>query len=498
MLTVSEQDYIRTAHRVHGKSIRQIMKETGYSRNTIRKMLRGEYTRYKARDNQIHPALGHYHKIIENWLKEDRKNPKKQRHTARRIYNRLVNECGYIGSESAVRVHVRKARLMIAGCNDKAFIPLCPDVGKEAEIDWGTATAVIDKKITRIKIFCMRSKYSGKHFVRCYPCERQRALFDGHICAFDFFGGIFPVLIYDNLTTVVRKVLLGKDRDLQESYSKFKAYYNFEARFCNRGKGHEKGGVEGLVGFSRRNYMVPVPHAESIAQLNEKILQECVNYGRHVISGKERSVNEDFEQEKGFLIPLPPHRFSNIRTIGVKVDKYATVKLDRNRYSVPTRYAGIKASVVLSVSQVKIYCLRSLVATHERVFGSNKWQFNPDHYLDLIQRRPQAFDSARPIKVWREKWPCSHESLLKRFTTSQGLNRGIKDFLSVLMMYREHTKEEMEAAIEEGVKCGVSSSHGIKHILLLSNPKASIEPLKGWPSLSQPDVSSYDRLGGDA
>ncbi len=497
MLTVSQQDFVRTANRVYGKSIRQIMKETGHSRNTIRKMLKGEYEKYKVRDNQIYPALGNYVGIIEKWLRDDLKNPRKQRHTARRVYNRLVNEHGFTGAESTVRAHVRKAKMMISGCDNKAFIPLCPKVGKEAEIDWGTASAMIDNDLTRIKFFCIRSKYSGKHFVRCYTCERQEALFDAHIHAFDFFEGIFPVLIYDNMTTVVKKVLQGKDRQLQESYAKFKAYYNFEARFCNVAQGHEKGGVEGLVGFSRRNYMVPIPNAESIAKLNEKILQECINYGNHIISGKERSVNEDFENEKEFLIALPHHCYSNIRKLDGKVDKYSTVTFDRNRYSVPTRYAGLKASMVLSLDQVKVYCFRNLVASHIRVFGCNKWQLNPDHYLELIQKRPLSFDSARPINEWRAKWSDSHESLLKHFCMKQGQNRGIKDFISVLMMYRDYTEPEMEAAIAQAVESGISTQDGIKHILISAKHEESFSPLEGWPPVSQPDLTNYDRLGGE-
>ncbi|MCP4158254.1 MAG: hypothetical protein GY757_61715 [bacterium] len=290
--------------------------------------------------------------------------------------------------------------------------------------------------------------------------------------------------------------MLGKDRQLQESFARFKAYYNFEARFCNVGQGHEKGGVEGLVGFSWRNYMVPIPHVESMAELNEKILQECINYGSHIISGKEQSVNDDFENEKAFLIALPSHPYSNVRNFNGKADKYATVIVDKNRYSVPTRYAGVKVSIVLSLERVKIYCFKSLVASHKRVFGCNKWQLDPDHYLELIQKRPLSFGSARPIKEWREKWPESHESLLKHFCKKQGQNRGIKDFVSVLMMYRDYTVPEMGAAIEQAVETGVSMGHGVKHILFSARHEESFAPLEGWPTVSQPDLSNYDRLGG--
>ncbi len=162
--------------------------------------------------HQSFPALGDYRLIIDNWLKNDKDKPMKQRHTAHRIYNRLVDEHGYKGGESTVRRYVRLAKLRFGIETPRAFIPCNPEAGHEAEVDWGTATAIISGKEIRLKFFCMRSKYSGKHFVRFYPCERQQAFLDAHIHAFSFYGGIFPVLIYDNLTTAVQKVLRGKGR----------------------------------------------------------------------------------------------------------------------------------------------------------------------------------------------------------------------------------------------------------------------------------------------
>lgn len=157
----------------------------------------------------------------------------------------------------------------------------------------------------------MRSKYSGKHFVRASPCERQQAFFDAHLHGFQFFGGIFPVLIYDNLTTAVRKVLQGRNRIEQESFVKFRAYHNFEARFANPGAGNEKGGVEGIVGFSRRNYLVPIPDVESLEELNSKLLEQCHSYGGHTISGREHTVEELFAMEKNHLLTQPEQVFSN-------------------------------------------------------------------------------------------------------------------------------------------------------------------------------------------
>ena len=213
MLKMDQYELIRTAHRVYGKNISEIVRETGHSRSTVKKALRGEFSGYTQRQSQPYPALGPYLAVIETWLKEDKAQPKKQRHTAHRIYERLVDEHGFAGSEPTVRRYVRDAKARLGVNGTAAFIPLEPDVGREAEVDWGTAQAIIDGERRQIKFFCIRSKFSGKHFVRCYPCERQQAFFDAHLHAFEFFGGIFPVLIYDNLTSAVRKVLRGRNRE---------------------------------------------------------------------------------------------------------------------------------------------------------------------------------------------------------------------------------------------------------------------------------------------
>ena len=191
MLKVDQYDLIRTSYRVYGKKIKEIARETGHSKNTIKKVLRGEYTGYKERDQQPFPVLDPYRDIIDGWLASDKENPKKQRHTAVRVYNRLKAEHGFQGAESTVRRYVRQAKLRLGLSGRQVFIPCDPEAGIEAEVDWGKCHAIINGQKTALKLFCLRSKYSGKHFVRCYPCERQQALFDGHIRAFHFFGGVF-------------------------------------------------------------------------------------------------------------------------------------------------------------------------------------------------------------------------------------------------------------------------------------------------------------------
>lgn len=494
---MDQYELIRTAHRVYGKSGRKIAEDTGHSRNTVRKALEGQPWGYRPRRHQPYPVLGPYLEIIDGWLRADRDAPKKQRHTAQRVYDRLVDEYGFSGSDSTVRHYVRQAKIRLGSNTHAVFIPLEPDVGREAEVDWGTATALLSGEQIKVKFFCMRSKYSGKHFVRCYPCERQQAFFDAHLYAFEFFGGIFPVLIYDNLTSAVRKVLRGKNRIEQEAFVTFRSYHNFEARFCNPSQAHEKGGVEGGVGYVRHNYLVPVPEAQSLEALNEELLRRCVRYGTHRINGREQSVNELFEHERSHLLALPSVRFTTVLTLNRKANKYSTVLVDRNHYSVPTRYVGLTLQVLLDVDRIRVCYRQKEVACHERVYGCNKWQLEPDHYLEILRQRPQAFDSARPIKQWRVKWPSCFEKLLERLCKRQGRNHGIKEFLSVLLLYRKHSGEEIKAAVELALEAGVSSCEGVKHVLCHTGPETTIAPLEQWASFPAPDVSVYTQLQGE-
>jgi len=495
MLKVDQYDYIRTAHRVYGKTIRQIARDTGHSRNTVKKALGSQLIGYRVRERQPYPVLGPFLAIIDRWLTADKESPRKQRHTARRIYHRLQYEHGYQGSEATVRHYVWEAKIRLGLKTDDVFIPSDPELGREAEADWGNCQAILADELIKLKMFCMRSKASGMHLVQCYPCERQQALFEGHIQAFAFFDGIFPTLIYDNLTTAVAKVFRGKDRRLQEGFAKFKAYYNFTPRFCNIGKGNEKGGVEGLVGYARRNYMVPVPRAESLEELNRRLLEQCLAFGRHRLAGRSETVGELFEQEKRDLIPLPAAPYENLDTSAGKVDKYSTVIIDKNRYSAPTTYAGLRVQALVYIDRIEIFHSSKKIAAHSRVYGNNKWQMDPQHYLELIYRRPQAFESARAIRQWRSQWPDCLEALLSRFDAKLGHTKGIKEFIAVLMLFKDHESSEVIDAVRSALAANISSSAALKH-LLLKDSVAPVPALLSWQRLSPPDVSVYDQIGG--
>ena len=211
----------------------------------------------------------------------------------------------------------------------------------------------------------------------------------------------------------------------------------------------------------------------------------------------EQAVNELYEAERQYLIPLPDIGFSNLETSSGKVDKYSTVIIDKNRYSVPTAYGYFKVNVVVYVDRVEIFYGRKKIASHQRLYSNNKWSLEPEHYLELIQQRPQAFGSARPIRQWRKNWPICLERLLDRFCQKQGTTKGIKEFISVLMLYKDHAAADIQSAVEKALIAHVSCGEAVEHILKSSaDNDPAFAPLHSWQSLPVPDISIYEQIGG--
>jgi len=408
-----------------------------------------------------------YAGIVEAWLKHDLEGPRKQRHTARRVYTRLVKEHGFTGSEATVRVWVRQCRERLGYRSKDAVIPLDPECAREAEVDWGTAQVRMAGQLVTVKIFCMRSRFSGKSFVRAYPMERQEMFLDGHIWAFAFFGGVFSIIVFDNLKTAVLKVLRGKNRIEQDQFVKFRSYYTFEARFCNPDRGREKGGVEGLVGYARRNFLVPVPEVADYEELNKLLAERCLAHGSGIIAGREdrRTIDERHQEERSRLLPLPAKPFENIKPVQVQVSRYQTAMVDRNRYSVPSAHVGRKVWAHIDCDRVRIHADSKEIADHPRLFGSSKWQIDPQHYLDLIAERTQAFESARAIRQWRPSWPAAYETMLSILRKRLGDNKGTRDFVRILQLHKDHPSEEVNRAVEQALEYSSYSHDAVKHLL---------------------------------
>jgi len=504
MIGMDQYELIRTASRVYGKSIRAIAREYGHSRKTIRKALAGLEPRYRRKKDPHCPRMDPIAKTVEAWLQEDRSQPRKQRHTARRIYTRLVEEHGFKGSENTVRRWVRQCKSRLGFGSHQAVVPLDPECAQEAEVDWGTAHVRMAGEDLKVKILCMRSRYSGKSFVCAYPWERQEMFFDGHIRAFDFFGGVFPTLVYDNLKTAVLRILKGKSRIEQNHFVKFRSYYTFNARFCNPAKGQEKGGVEGLVGFSRRNFMVPIPEVTDFTELNDFLLKRCLAHGQGIIAGREdtRTIDERHDQEQTRLLQRPPKPFDNAKPVKVRITPYQTAQVDRNRYSVPTAYVGRWVWAHVDCDRIRIYCDQKKIADHPRLFSNSKWQIDPQHYLDLIVQRVGAFESARPIRQWRRSWPEQYEQILSILRKRLGDNKGTRDFVRILQLHQDFPETEVESAVSEALQYSSYSYDAVKHLLLSNKRKpvyvTALDPdtIPGITDrfISDSDPSRYDAL----
>jgi transposase len=504
MIRMEQYELIRTAHRVYQKSIRQIAQETGHHRETIRKALAGVEPGYRRQQAVVCRVMGAVETIVEHWLKQDLEQPRKQRHTARRVYQRLVEEYQFGGAESTVRRWVRhcKARLGIGG--SQAVVPLEAEVAREGEVDWGNAVVVMEGRSQPIRYFCLRSRYSGKIFVRAYPWERQEMFLDGHLHGFAHFGGVFPVMVYDNLKAAVKQILCGKGRVEQERFVAFRSYYTFQARFCNPQRGQEKGGVEGLIGYARRNFLVPVPEVNNFEELNRWLLERCVAHSQNRIGGREdsRSIEQRAEEEKPGLLPLPDTPFEISKMLEVRISRYQTAQVDRNRYSVPTAYVGRPCRVQVSCERVRIYSEGQQIANHRRIFGNSRWQIDPLHYLELVRQRVGAFDSARPIRQWRQQWPAAYETLLSLLRQKRGDNQGTREFVKVLQLHQQHRACEIELAVSQALQYQTYSYEAVKHLLIrqqsarIELPALSAELIPGITdrAVGQSDVNGYDQL----
>jgi len=398
MIKMVQIEYIKKMHFKEGRSIREIARILGHSRNTIKKYLfqdvfvEPKYTQTKEKNC---PVLDPVKPIIDQWLAEDEQMPKKQRHSGNRIYERLVEEYGFTGGCSTVRNYVYEQR----ATQPEVFIPLEYEFGSNAQCDWGEALAIIGGKKTKLHLFCMTLSASGAPFVMVFPHERQEAFFEGHRQAFEFFGGIPQTLTYDNLKTAVKKVLTGHNRTEQNSFSALKAHYLFDSIFCNVAKGNEKGKVEGLVGFGRRNFLVPLLEAKSYEELNEILKAKCTAYISKAKRRGNKLMADLFEQDQLKLQQLPAKPFPCCRYLELKVNSYSQIQLENNRYSVPTKYAYQKVQVQAYVDYIEIYFGGSLIARHNRSYDKGQEVSNLDHYLDVLTKNLEQLKMLNPLRM---------------------------------------------------------------------------------------------------
>jgi transposase len=460
---------IRRDARVDGLSVRALAARHGVHRRTVRQALESATPPERKPRRGVSWRLEPFKAAIDAMLTEDTTAPRKQRHTARRILARLIDEHGAEElSYSTVRDYVRVRRAQInveAGRRVEVFVPQEHPPGAEAEVDFGELWVVLNGVKTKCHMFIFRLSHSGKAIHRIYPTQAQEAFLEGHIEAFNEIGGV-PVrhIRYDNLTSAVRAVVFGQGRQREENerWLLFRSHFGFDSFYCQPGiaGAHEKGGVEGEVGWFRRNRLSPMPVVESLDELNDRIRVWEAMDDRRRINDRIRTIGQDFEIERPFLAPLPAEEFDPGLVLTPRVDRSSMLTVRMVKYSVPARFIGRKMRVSLRASEVVVFDGRTLVARHRRVAARSGQSVQLDHYLEVLKTKPRALPGSTALARARESgaFTSAHEAFWAASRKVNGDAEGTRELIDVLLLHRSMDSGAIEAGIAAALEVGAVSA----------------------------------------
>ncbi|AMM22786.1 transposase (plasmid) [Frondihabitans sp. PAMC 28766] len=456
---------IRRDARVEGLSIRELARRHGVGRPTVRQALaQAEPPARKSRVRTA-PRLDAFKAAIDEMLRQDLDAPRKQRHTARRVFARLAEEHDATElSYSTDRDYVRRRRPEIdleAGRLPEVFVPQEHAPGAEAEVDFGEVWVVLAGVKTKCHMFAFRLSHSGKAIHRIYPTQAQEAFLEGHIDAFEDIRGIPTRHIrYDNLTDAVVKVIYGTGRQRTENqrWVLFRSHYGFDAFYCHPGieGAHEKGGIEGDVGRFRRTHLSPMPVVDSLAELNQKVRQWDLDHENRRIGDRIRTVAQDFALERELLAPIAAERFEPGLSLTPRVSRSSLVRVRMASYSVPARFIGRPVRVSLRASEVVVFDGRNEIARHPRVVALHGQSVNLDHYLEVLQRKPGAFPGSTALAHARATgvFTSAHEAFWAAARKTDGDAGGTRALIDVLLLHRSMATEDIVAGITAALTVG--------------------------------------------
>ena len=499
-------EQIRRDHDREGMSIRALAERHGVHRRAVRQALASPLPPPRKQPaTWPAPALGPHREAIDEWLIADRDAPPKQRHSAHRVYERLIDERGAEVSERQVRRYVRERRAELGVLVDEAFVPLVHDPAAEAEVDWGQADVLLGGEQRKVHLFLMRSCFSGACFVAAFGRETQQAFLEGHAGALQFFGGAFATVRYDNLRSAVAKVLKGRRRVETDRFVALRSHYLFESEFTRRGKegAHEKGGVEGEVGRFRRNHLVPVPNLADLAELNARLVAACELDLRRTIAGRRETVGEALGREAPLLRALPAEPFDTAETARPRVDSKALVTIRQNRYSVPVGLVGLRVAARVGSREITLHHDGQLIARHERLGGRGETSAQLDHYLELLARKPGAMARSLALRQDRERgeWPAYFDALWEKIAERVGASEAARQMVDVAMLCREVGCKKVETAVRGVLAAGAHDGRAVA-VLARRERRPEAKPLAGLEerlaatASAPPELSGYDQLLG--
>ncbi len=428
-------------------------------RKTVRKMLSFSVPPgYRRSAPPRRPKLDPFTGVIDRILEDDRASHRKQRHTAKRIFDRLRDEYGFTGGYTIVKDYVRGRQLR----SREVFVPLVHPPG-HAQADFGEAMAVIGGVLQKIHFLAFDLPHSDGCFVAAYPAETTEAFCDGHNAAFVFFDGVPLSILYDNTKLAVARILGDGKRQRTRVFTELQSHYLFEDRFGRPGKGNDKGKVEGLVGFIRRNFLVPIPRAESFAALNAALAEQCRRRQAARLRGYKETIGERLVRDRHVLLPLPPAPYDACDKRPGRASSLSLVRYRGNDYSVPVAYGHHEVLIRGYVGEVVISCGAEVIARHRRSYDSADLIFDPLHYLPLIEQKIGALDQAAPLAGW--DLPDTFITLRRLLEARMG-KAGKREYVQVLRLLENFRLEELTAAVDDALRLGAIGFDAVKHLVL--------------------------------
>lgn len=440
-------EQIRREYEFGVGTISGVARQFGVHRRMVRQALTDANPPERKRPDRARPVLGPVMSFVDAILEGDRRAPRKQRHTAHRIWERISTELPeHEVGESTVRGYVREKKRQL-GASGAVFIPQAYALGQEAQVDFYEAWADLEGERTKLHVFTMRSMGSGAAFHRAYRRATQQAFLEAHEHAFVYFGGVFRTLRYDNLKAAVKKVVRGYRREETARFIAFRSHWGFASEFCNPAEAHEKGGVESEVGYFRRNHRVPIPAAKNLEELNHQLLAHCRQDQNRMIAGRNGPVGLLMSQEKNCLLPMHDS-FGIFETSFASVNAFRCVVVRSNAYSVPAP-PGKTVEVRIYPAFVEIRDDGQRIAQHERCYGHKQQILDLEHYLDVLERKPGALYGSKPLAAWREKglWPAAYDRLLAELSRRHGRQSGTRQMIQVVELIRQFGHARLQEAI---------------------------------------------------
>ena len=496
MTTVETIGRIRRAHFVQKLSVREIARRLHVSRKTVRKAIEADDAAFTyTRVAEPKPKLGGHAAALEQLLAENEHKPRRERLTLIRLYE-VLRGLGFQGGYDAVRRHARRWQREEAGRTATAFVPLSFDPGEAYQFDWSHEVIVMAGVTTTVKVAHVRLSHSRMFFVAAYPRETQEMVFDAHARAFAFFGGVCTRGIYDNMSTAVDAVFLGKERRFNRRFLQMCSHYLVEPTACTPAAGWEKGQVENQVGLVRERFFTPRLRFASYEELNAWLLDRCLEHARahRHPELRERTVADVFEDEKAALMRLPTTAFNGFHAVTATVSKTLLVRFDYNKYSVAARALGRPAEVHAYADRIVIRQGDDIVAEHARRYGRDQTIYDPWHYVPVLAKKPGALRNGAPFK--QLALPPGLERLRSRLKESSD---GDRQMVKILTAITVDGLDAVENAAAEALADGVASADVVLNILARSR-SAPVEPSIATPDHLRLDIEPiadagrYDRL----